>query len=561
MRTKIFSILLAAVVLMGCKKDFLERYPLDDLTDDTFWSNENNVRTFAWGFYTAYFTGYGVGYAWGNYFSGQDLNDDFAGSNPEQFTKNVPASGGGWDFRWVRKANIFIDRVQTAPLTDEAKAHWIGVGRFFRAMEYCDFVRAFGDVPWYGKELNETSEELYKPRDPRTLVMDSVLADFKYAAENVREDDGADGLAVNKYVVLAYMSRAFLFEGSFLKYHNISDAKATEYLEAAKWAADQVITSGKYSVAPNYRGLFNSLSLAGNPGIILYREYTEGLITHSLNSYVNLEAQTGTSKDAIEAYLSEDGLPITLSTKYQGDKTINDVMTDRDPRLYETIVPSLRLNGEVPNYSTSGYAVHKFLNEDIAGLSIGSSNLNPTDAPVIRYGEVLMNYAEAAVELGTLTQADLDKSINALRDRADVMMPHLQTMGGQPAVNGMVYDDPNRDPTVSSMIWEIRRERRIELMMEGFRLNDLKRWKKLEYTDTEGNPDINLGAWIVKADHPDMKDIKIKDNTAAGYILPAWKPESQRHFTDPKVYLNPLPLNEIKLYADNGVELTQNPGW
>jgi len=563
MRIKICSLLLAVfVVLVGCKKDFLERLPQDQLTDDTYWNSENNIRTFAWGFYPAYFTGYGSGFAWGKYFSGQSLNDDFAPSAPAQFTQNVPASGGGWTFSWVRKANIFIDRVQRAPIPEEAIRHWIGIGRFFRALEYHDLVKRFGDVPWFGREVTDADEELlYKPRDPRTLVMDSVLKDFQYAAENVRASDGTEGLTVNKYVVLAYMSRIMLFEGTWQKYHHNNTTKANEYLEAAKWAANEVISSGKYIVADDYRGLFSSLSLAGNKEVLLYREYATGLLTHSLNSYVNKEPQTGASKNAIESYLAADGKPIGLSNLYQGDKTIADVMTDRDPRLYETFVQELRLNGVATNYSTSGYAVHKFLNESIKELPEGSSSLNPTDAPVIRYAEVLLNYAEAAAELGNLTQADLDKTINKLRDRADVQMPHLQVIGGQPAVNGEVYDDPARDPSVPSMIWEIRRERRVELMMEGFRLDDLKRWKKLEYTDTQGNPDINRGAWIVAADYPGLKDVKIENDEDEGYIIPAWKPETQRLFTDPKVYLEPLPLDQIKLYKDKGKELTQNPGW
>jgi hypothetical protein len=257
---KIFPILLAVVVLMGCKKDFLDRFPLDTLTDDTYWTNENNVRTFAWGFYPAYFAGYGSGYTWGRYFSGQSLNDDFAPTSPAQFTKNVPATSGAWTFAWVRKANIFIDRIQRVPMSDEAKKHWTGIGRFFRGMEYYDLVRSFGDVPWYGKELNESSPELYKPRDPRSQVMDSVLADFKYAAENVRISDGTAGLTVNKYVVLAFMSRVFLYEGTFEKYHDINATKAAEFLEASKCAAEQVIATGKYSLHPDYTKNFNSLS-------------------------------------------------------------------------------------------------------------------------------------------------------------------------------------------------------------------------------------------------------------------------------------------------------------
>jgi starch-binding outer membrane protein, SusD/RagB family len=568
MRIKIYSLLLAAMVLgAGCKKDFLERLPQDTLVDESYWSNETNVRTFAWGFYPAYFDGYGSGFTWGRYFSGQALNDDFAPSSPPQFTKNIPASGGGWTFSWVRKANIFIDRVQTVPMGTEAVNHWVGVGRFFRALEYHDLVKTFGDVPWYGRELRETDPDLYKPRDSRIAVMDSVLADFRFAAANVRVSDGNDGLTVNKNVVLAFMSRVFLFHGTWLKYHNINAEKAKEYLEAAQWAANEVMKSAKFSIADNFRSVFNSVDLAGKKEVILYRKYDAGLVTHSLHSYVNKEPQTGASKDALETFLAKDGLPIRLSPLYKGDKTIANVMADRDPRISETFFPELRLNGVVTNYSTSGYSVRKFFNDALKDAAEGSSSLNTTDAPIIRYGEVLLNYAEATAELGTLTQADLDKSINLLRARPGIALPKLQVLGGQPAVNGVVYDDPERDPTVPSLIWEIRRERRTELMFEGFRLDDLRRWKKLAYTDTQLNSDINRGAWVRKADYLNangttkLKDVVIENNADEGYIIPAPKPESQRRFTEEKVYLEPLPLDQIKLYADQGVTLTQNPGW
>ncbi|QEM10759.1 RagB/SusD family nutrient uptake outer membrane protein [Mucilaginibacter rubeus] len=554
---------------LGCKKadDFLTKPPLDQFTDDTYWTSEGNVRTFAFGFYPTYFVGYASGFdlSWGGYFSGESLNDDFAPTTPTTFTKNVPATGGGWSFSNIRRANLFINRIQTVKMPDEAIKHWTGVARFFRGLEYANKVKAFGDYPWYGKVLLETdTKELYRPRDPRTTVMDSVLADFNYAAANVRTVDagtGPQGLIVNRYVVLAFMSRVFLFEGAWEKYQANNQAKATEYFTAAKWAANEVITKGGYLVGPDYRKLFNSLDLTGNPEIILYRKYQTGLLTHSLESYVNNEPQTGASKNALDAYLCKDGLPIGVSPLYNGDKTVSDLMTDRDPRISATFVPTVRLNGVVSNYSSSGYAVLKFFNEDIKDLTDGNSNLNDTRAPVIRYGEVLINYAEATAELGTLTQADLDVSINKLRKRTGIGMPALQVIGDQPAVNGAVYDDPKRDPAVPSLLWEVRRERRIELMMEGFRNDDLKKWKKYAYLDTQGNPDINLGAWIKRADYPKTLSVAIQNNADEGYVVPATKSETQRIFNDPKVYLSPLPLDQIKLYKDQGVELKQNPGW
>ncbi|MCJ8209237.1 RagB/SusD family nutrient uptake outer membrane protein [Mucilaginibacter sp. RS28] len=571
---KTLKYLLFGLVLLAfsCKKEtdkFLTKYPLDQMTDDTYWTSENNVRTFAYGFYTNYFPGYASGFdlSWGGYFSGETLNDDFAPTTPAAFTKNVPTSGGGWSFTYIRKANLMLDRIKRVPMSAEAQKHWAGIARFFRGMEYASKVKSFGDYPWYGQVLSETDEKaLYKPRDPRTLVMDSVLADFNYAAANVRVSDGdvsTKGLLVNRYVVLAFMSRVFLFEGTWQKYQANNGTKAAEYLTAAKWAANEIITKGPYSVAADYRKIFNSLDLSANPEIIMYRKYQQGLLTHSLNSYVNKEPQTGASKNAIDSYLASDGLPISISPLYKGDKTITDVMTNRDPRINATFVTQLRLNGIASNYSTSGYAVQKFLNDDIKDLTNGNSNLNDTQAPVIRYGEVLMNYAEASAELGTLTQADLDLTINKLRQRSGytTKLPNLQLVGNLPAVNGVTYDDPKRDATVSPILWEIRRERRTELMMEGFRNSDLRRWKKYDYIDTQRNPDINLGAWINKADWAKTLSVTLQNNATVGYIVPAPKPETQRLFTDPKVYLNPLPLDQIKLYQDHGVTLTQNPGW
>lgn len=568
MKLRIIALALSFFALSSCE-DFLEKPPLDSLTDETYWTTESNVRSFSWGFYTAYFSGYGSGYTWGKFFSGQTLNDDFAPSSPNQFRRTVPtaATSGYWNFSYVRKANIFLDRVQTVPMDEEAIQHWSGVARFFRALEYFDLVKQFGDVPWYDEELSESDPEmLYKPRDSREYVMDRVLEDFEFAAENVRIDDGNDGQTVNRAVVLALMSRVFLFEGTWQKYHNSNSEKAKEYLEASKSAAAELISTGGFTLG-NYREVFNSLNLTGNSEVILFRHYEPGILTHALNSYNNMEPQTGVSKDAIEAYLANDGLPIGLSPVYQGDKGIENVMANRDPRIYETLVSDeLRLNGIASNYSTTGYATHKFLNEVIKDQPEGSSNLNYTDSPVLRYGEVLINYAEAAAELASvggaaLTQADIDMSVNVLRDRPGIMLPHLEIMGTEVAVNGMTYDDPARDPEIPSIIWEIRRERRIELMMEGFRTDDLARWAKFEYTDTEGNSDINRGAWIRKADYPALQSSVTLTEGEEGYIIPATAAVSQRLFEDPKVYLDPIPLDQITLYEQKGVTLTQNPGW
>ncbi|ERJ57887.1 RagB/SusD family nutrient uptake outer membrane protein [Sphingobacterium paucimobilis] len=583
---KLFKyIALAGVLsLSSCTKDFLgdgflEKDPLDQLTDPAFWSSENNIRTYTYGFYNSYFKGYGKGFAWGTYFAGQFINDDHVPSTPLEnivtdFVQNIPTSGGGWSpalpasqtpigvtsyYSRIRKANHFIESVPKAQLAEEVQNHWLGIGRFFRGLEYANFVNTFGDVPYIDKVLGEADPDLFRKRDSRIFVMDKVLEDFKFAAQYVRSTDGPSQQAVNKYVVLAYMSRVFLFEGTWLKYHKIDEVKAKEYLEAAKWAAEEIINSGAFSVAKDYRALFSSQSLKGNPEVILFREYAEGVLEHSLMSFNNLERQAGMTKNAMDSYLLSDGLPIGLSPLYKGDKSMADVLADRDGRLAQTTVGELRLQNSVSNFSLSGYSTHKFLNESLKDQAVGLGSKNITDAPIIRYGEVLLNYAEAAAELGELDQAGLNKSINVLRGRDGVGVAPLQTLGGQPAVNGVAYNDPDRDATVPALIWEIRRERRTEMMFEGLRLNDLRRWAKLEYADTEKNPTINRGAYIIKADYaPGKLDGITLDGTDEGYIIPAVK---IKRTVMNKYYLDPIPLDQITLYKNNGSELTQNEGW
>lgn len=585
MKSKIYILVLLAWFGTGCSKEFLNRPPLDLESDDIYWTNEKNLRTYAYGFYTTYFVGYNTGFAFGDYFyQGQTLNDDFAPTSPPQFLKIIPSTGGGWSFTNVRKANIMVDRVQKMTTLDAAgQRHWLGIARFFRGMAYYRLVKAFGDVPWYGHELDITNDdELYKPRDPRTLVMDSVLLDFKYAAENVRAVDGEKGLNVTKWVVEAYMSRVFLFEGTWQKYHLNNAAKADEYLKAAKAAADDVITNGGYAFNQTYRESFNNLDLSKNTEIIMYRRYVSGLLTHSLNSYVNGEGQTGPNKNLMEAYLCTDGLPVGTSAVYQGDKTNEKVRTNRDPRLLDTFNPELRPTGSNNRFnklgtSTTGYCTWKFLNDAIRDLPEGSSSVNPTHAPVIRLGEVMMNYAEATAEIGAISQPDLDKSINKLRQNRPTgtatKLPRLEVVGDQPAIASVVYTDPKRDNTVSPILWEIRRERRVELAMEGFRLDDLRRWKKLKYVDNRANPDLNRGCWINRTEWAKvptgswLSNVILEGGGNEGYIIPAPNPLTDRVFDetpaslDSKWYLDPLPLDQIKLYLDKGVTLEQNPKW
>ena len=587
MKTKYIFLSVWAVVIafmMTSCDGFLNQPPYDDFTDEEYWQNEDQARTYLYGFYTSVFSGYGTGTSHGPFLMGQTLNDDFASDVEQQDLTPlvVPESDGSWSFANIRKANYVLESIDRIDATPAAKNHWRGVARFFRACYYSNLVFRYGDVPWYDRvpKLSESKEDmdyLYKDRDPRAYVDSCIMADFQYAMDSVRESDGP--LQVNKYVVAAMASRFMLREGTFLKYHNIDLQLAKQCLTMAKNAAEMVINSKKYSITPSYKALFTSEDLGSNLEIIMHRHYVDGVLAHSTLTYSFTEAQAGLSKSLAEAFVASDGLPVYSKDANWLAPTSDEFFANRDPRLAMCIRPKYYVKGTDTkpfNYALSGYSWNKFMDDSKANKpdATWSGSKNITDAPCLRYAEVLLNYAEAAYELHLLTgaaftQADLDKSINLIRARADVNLPALQIVGGQPAINGVTFDDPKRleieqnadGGITDALLWEIRRERRVELCMEGFRLNDLKRWCKLDYLWNGCNPDIRYGSYIRLSDYPNKAaEVVLEDATATeGYILRNTLGQSNRPIK--RNYINPIPSGQITLYKTKGYTLSQNPEW
>ncbi|WP_143305713.1 RagB/SusD family nutrient uptake outer membrane protein [Chitinophaga vietnamensis] len=552
MKKRIFLpvILTCLIAATGCKK-YVEKGLPDQFDDNSFWRSEDNVRLYAWPFYEM-FAGYGNGNSFGDFYF-TSFSDDQAGTSFAKFTQNVPASAGSWDFSYVRKANIMLERVDRVPMSAEAKNHWKGVARFFRALTYFNRVKDYGDVPWLGHSMDiSDTAYIYKSRDPRTLVMDSVLADLNFAVDNIRVKDQDN--TINRNIALALKARVCLFEGTWRKYHKVPALPdAAKFLAAAKDAAEKVMGAG-YVLNADYTTTYNSIDLGGNKEVLLYKKYLPGYLTHSLIGYLTSSTpMAGLTKSAIDAFLCSDGLPIKLSPLYKGDDNIQNTRSNRDKRLQQSIDTVLCYNGNLVagRSSSTGYRPAKFLQPAVANIL---APYNDTDAPIFWLAEVLVNYAEAAAELDDLgqyafSQADLDKSINLLRVRA--ALPPLQYQGGQQvAANGVAYTDPAKDADVPSLIWEIRRERRTELMLDGFRFYDLMRWAKGSYMNTS-NKDIWRGAKV-----PDNGKV-LRD--AQGYITPYTAATAQRTFIDPKNYLQPIPSGQIALYP--GGNLSQNPGW
>lgn len=555
MKKRIYlPVILAAALLTGtgCKK-YVDKGQIDKFDDNNFWKSEDNVRIYSWNFYSV-FAGYGNNATFGDFYF-TSLSDDQVGASLKNFTLTVPSDIGGtkWNFEMVRRANLLLERIDRVPTSDETKNHWKGFARFFRAYCYYILVREYGDVPWMDRVPDVSDENyLYKGRDSRTVVMDNVLADLDFAIANLRTKDQEN--TVNKYVALALKSRVALFEGTWRKYRNLQNSE--KFLLAAKDASEQLM-KGPFSLNPQYKTIYNSLDLAGNKEAILYKKYVVGYLGHSLINYLSTSTQMdGISKDAVESFVCTDGLPIAQSPLYTGDEDLKHTLTNRDGRLIQSVDTVLAYKGKANKGLTTstGYRPAKFLNPQVASTD-GSKG--DTDAPLFWLAEVLLNYAEAAAELNDLgkyafSQADLDKSVNLLRARAGVAK--LEYLGGKSAgVGGKEIIDAKNKTGVSSLIWEIRRERRSELMLDGFRKYDLFRWKLGAAMNTATNPDIIRGAKI--PDFPPGTTEKA-ERDANGYIIV--KPVIEREFKE-RNYLEPIPSGQIALYPDG--RLTQNPGW
>lgn len=582
-KIKFIGIIALTALLASC--NFLNQEPFDEFTDEEFWQTEDQVRAFMYNFYPTIFSGYGTGTAHGPFLMGQTLNDDFSSdvSQNNLQPEVVPVSDGAWSFSNIRRANYVIDNIDRLDAKAEVRNHWRAVARFYRACYYSNLVFTFGDVPWYDHVLKNTEEkELYKDRDPRVYVDSCIMADFRYAMDSLRQADG--DLQMNRFIAAGMASRFMLREGTYLKYHYAmadpqAAAMAEQCLLFAKNAALDVMNSGKYSIAPSYNALFTSNTLAGNPEVLMYRHYVDGVLAHSTLAYSYTEAQAGASKSLAMAFLSADGLPVFVKDAAYCPRTSEEFFADRDPRLELCIRPKYYIKGsdglQPFSYALSGYSWNKFMDDSKAGTTdpTFAREKNVTDAPCLRYAEVLLNYVEAAYELNQISssypfgQEDIDKSINLIRKR--VGMPALQVVGDMPAVNGVVYDDPKRleidglanGEMTGALLWEIRRERRVELCFEGFRLNDLKRWGKLDYLWNGCNPDIRYGAYIVAADYPNKADEIVFDTPDAteGYILRNTNVERNRPVE--RNYISPVPSDQIQLYEAHGYTLSQTKEW
>lgn len=581
----------AFTILTGCNDSFMDKYPETSISEEMFFKTPKDLELYTNGLYGIIGSSY-----W-------DLGTDnlIYLDNVDIYTvmrgERTPDNVGEWSWSNIRKVNFMLARVNQAEGDQIEINHYVGLARMFRAKLYYDKVLSYSDVPWYSRDLQTTDTELlYKTQDSRSLVVDSIMADLDFAANNMKEDMGSRTIW-SRYGALAMQARIALSEGSWRRYHpELELNDADRFFRVAIDACKKIMDSGEYSLSttpsgeiPAYEAMFCNEDLSTNNEMIFYEDYDKAL-GRMHNAQAALDWQSSLSRDLMEDYLVlEDGETKTFQEVPQHETmTLLEVFKNRDPRMSQTFMAPgfTRSKNTEPHrqkISNGGYPQVKFEPRTYDQLEWGKSY---TDLPVIRYAEVLLMYAEAKAELGELTQVDIDLTINLIRRRAGVPNATLSSW--------LSKVDPvqaNRYPNVTSSqkgaILEIRRERRIELACEGFRYKDLMRWKcgkllekapegmyidKLGYIDVtgDGQPDYALVKTQADADAiPEEDKLKYKltveildGNTYEltegdkGYVrlisqVGKWT------FVEPKYYYSPMATGDIILNPN----LVQNKYW
>lgn len=575
---KLFIILALIIATTACNDDYLERYPLAQVSPQTYFKTEDELQTYINSLYS-FLPGSSI-------FTGDNQSDNVATKSYNtvvagQHQVQTSAGEAGWTWSYLRNVNFFLENYEKAEISEEAKNHYAGIARFFRAWFYFDKVKRFGDVPWYGRTIQTGDEDLlYKERDSRGAVMDSVLADINFACEHIYAETPDN--TIDKWSALALKSRIGLYEGTLRKYHGKENSDA--FLRACIDASTEIIQSGRFSLfsTGNPDKDYQDLFLMDNANIgemILARVYDHGLaIWHTANGtfLTGTLSAPGLTKSLVNSYLMTDGTPFTNQPGYE-TMTFAEETQNRDPRLAQTIrTPGyIRIDetkAKAPDFDNArtGYQIIKY----VMGNAYDGYNTNVNDLPVFRYAEILLNYAEAKAETGELNQSDINATINVIRARAG--MPDL-TLSGLTVDPVLENRYSNVTGNFKAAILEIRRERRVELAIEGFRYDDLIRWKvgHLMAEPFLGMYFPSTGIFDVDGDGTD--DVALIEETpadpvagvlylelGAGFDLTdrnggniVMHPEIIKVFEDPKHYLFPLPRTELLLNE----HLTQNPGW
>lgn len=572
----------AMLLIASCNKEILEQYPTDSVSPQTFFKTENDLKAYTNSFYT-YMPG-------ADYIYGEDCDNIVKSSVGREIsgTRLVPTTDTRWGWEPLRNFNFFLNNQNVINFPDQViRDKYVGLARFARASFYFDKVKSYGDVPWYSMVIENTDiNSLQKARDPRALVMDSVLADIDFAIAHLDQTKSVE--RITKWTALALKSRICLYEGTWRKYHTeFNIAGADKFLNECVSASQELMSSGIYTLytktdGPSgkaYQDLFAHLKLDPvSDEVIMGRRFDNTLgIRHNLQFYITARTQgkPGLEKRLVNSYLMADGSRFTDKAGYDTMQYFTEVQ-DRDPRLAQTIrTTGYRRVGATANSSVdfnatmTGYQPIKWMN--IAAMD--GSGQSYQDLLLYRFGEVLLNYAEAKAELNILTQADIDMSIGRLRERVGMPDMYMAAANANPdPYQAALYK--NVSGANRGVILEIRRERRIELVMENNnRWDDLMRWKEGHLLATPFKGMYFPGAGRYDLDRNGTAELEIYtgsrppetgpyqlavselDNASRGNIIT--NVNITKTFNESRDYLWPLPVEDLTLNTN----LKQNPGW
>jgi hypothetical protein len=562
------------MVFTSCKKDFLDLNPRDQISDPEFWKSDQDMELYMNGLY-AVLPGWLTSGSGGNPLL--DAGTDMAISvglwlgtkNRLDGAINVPASGGGWSWGTLRNVNYFLknsDRVPNGGLKD----HYIGEAYFFRAFIYFNLLKQFGDLPIVKVPLTPNDKEaLLGPRSSRTDVANFILSDLDMAVSKLKGKTEVPAQRISRDIASLLKSRVALYEGTWEKYHQNDAFKGKTngdaFLTAAASAAKTIMDGTTYRLSTGntnqvYYELFNQVNLSSNPEVLLWRSYSSAQGDAFTNQLWNWPHGSGFTQDMVGMYLCTDGLPIGLSPLYQGEKDIRDVVKNRDQRFVQTVMNpgdavTISLKNDTTKYTLpllggaqtgpTGYESQKFRRPQLDPATGGSSG--ELSFIIFRFAEALLNYAEAKAELGQLTQADVDLTINKLRAR--VGMPNLM-------LTSIKVDPqwPDYGYTLPGYLHEVRRERAVELMTEGFRLDDLLRWR----ADKLFVGKRPKGAFYSNELKTAFANLKVDANNFLDPFVTTLTGANGTWGFDPaKHYLLPIPINEMTLNP----AIKQNPGY
>lgn len=559
---KIFLLLTTAIFCFSnCS---LDREPETTLSDINFWRSETDLRGACNRLYIdlpGFLTG-----------RGHDLrSDEMIGTTPDEISsgsRNIPEKSTDWSdpYNKIGVCNNIIIKGEQTPIDEDIRNRWLAEARFFRAYYYFDLVKKYGDVPLILKIFESTTDpDIFKGRDSRETVIQQCYTDLNFAAKWLPDIDDlssdSDWGRVSRSAALGMLVRIGLYEGTYIKYHNLTEGNSKDHLKIAIDAAEIMFNENKHDLYPDFQKLFYFDGEGRqNKENVFVKVYGPNGASNAI-TYHNQSAtkaqQVSITRQFIDYFLYTDGLP---KDKHPGgnqpDVSYNDIFTDRDPRLGMTV---FRLNevafkgaqfrpfDSVNNGASFGYPIKKgYMKEEY-----DTNSRETVDKMIIRYAEILLSYAEALFEYnGAITDDQLEATVNYVRSRSGfntkLTNSFVQTYG-------------------LDMLEEIRRERMVEFIDEGLHYDDIIRWKTAE----DVLPKAMLGLFFNPSESVSTAEelsghLTDENGTLNGekvynqgniYVKES---ASSRRFDPNKDYLYPIPTYEISTTNGN---IKQNPNW